>query len=69
MEKIHLVFMRDVLKEAISKGLSDYKQYKLEALLGCVRDEIDRLDAEVLCVCGNPVVFCACAEEQFGGVK
>ena len=64
MQKIHLVFVRDVLKEAISNDNSKFAKYKLKLLLEIVKNEIEVVD---LCVCGNPWVFCACAEEQFQG--
>ena len=41
MEKIHLVFVRDVLKEAIAKSNSDFiLTSKLNGVLDIVRDEI-----------------------------
>ena len=44
MQKIHLVFVRDVLKEAIANNKSKFAKYKLELLLEIVRHEIETMD-------------------------
>jgi hypothetical protein len=47
MTKLHLVFVRDVLKEAIANDNSKFAKYKLEGLLQIVRDEIESIDKGV----------------------
>jgi hypothetical protein len=44
MQKIHLVFVRDVLKEAIANDKSKFAKYKLDLLLEIVRHEIETMD-------------------------
>jgi hypothetical protein len=43
MEKGHLVFVRDILKETISRDDSSYADYKLLGLLDIVKTEIEFL--------------------------
>ena len=44
MQKIHLVFVRDVLKDVIANDSSNFHKSKLEGLLEIVRDEIETMD-------------------------
>jgi hypothetical protein len=44
MQKIHLVFVRDVLKDVIANDSSNFHKSKLEKLLEIVRDEIETMD-------------------------
>ena len=41
MNKGHLVFVRDILKETISRGDSSYADYKLVGLLEIIKSEIE----------------------------
>jgi hypothetical protein len=44
MQKIHLVFVRDVLKEVIANDSSNFHKYKLEGLLEIVKNEIETMN-------------------------
>jgi hypothetical protein len=44
MQKIHLVFVRDVLKDVIANDSSNFHKSKLEGLLEIVRDEIETME-------------------------
>ena len=41
MNKGHLVFVRDILKETISRGDSSFADYKLLGLLEVIKSEIE----------------------------
>jgi len=41
MNKGHLVFVRDILKETISRGDSSFADYKLLGLLEIIKSEIE----------------------------